>query len=323
MVLSPRIAALILALTVVAPASAAVPRYEGFRCSDPVGHRVTECRLGVHGTPDLSRKGWLRVFEKDVSILQSFTPLQLVPNPAAGGQRDWPLIDSLGLPMGRLWVDPERNRFRLTALTGETYPVIAVNTRGKGCAARISQMRRFTLVQIIAPRAPSSGTQAFLDNAAIDPSSVAHQRFAVQRNPGCGPRGVERGRLRALADPNVGATAHARLRDGTINSVTEYDAKYPFGGTVYFMSNTTSVFVGGITRGMVRVGTPVVKVDRFSRCDPNSDGTLTWNYWSIRTGIPSRPRLYGWIPAKCPKQRAVQPRRSGESGRQARHAAAP
>jgi hypothetical protein len=66
------------------------------------------------------------------------------------------------------------------------------------------------------------------------------------------------------------------------------------------MSNTTQVSVGGITRGMVRVGTPVAKVDGFRRCDPSSDGTLTWNYWSIRTGVAARPRLYGWIPARCP-----------------------
>lgn len=294
--------AAVAATSATAASKPKVPRYQGFKCPDPVGHGVTQCRLGIHGTPDLSRKGWLSVFQKDVSILQSFTPLQLAPNAAAGGRRDWPLIDSLGQPMGRLWVDPERGRFRLTALSGTVYPVTAVNTRGKGCASRLWQQRNFMLVQIIAPGAPSSGTQVFMSRAGVDPAAVAYQRFGVQRNPGCGPRGVERGRVRGLADPKVGATAHARLRDGTLNTVTEYDAKYPFGGTVYFMSNTTSVFVGGITRGMVRVGTPVVKVDRFRRCDPNSDGTLTWNYWSIRTGIPSRPRLYGWIPAKCPKR---------------------
>lgn len=293
------------AISVAGAASAAAaarhaPRYDGFRCPDPVGHKVTQCRLGVHGTPDLSRKGWLEVFGRNVSISRAITPQELVGNAKAGGRPDWPLIDSLAQPMGRLWVDPQRRRFRLTALDGTTYPVIAVNVRGKGCAARISQMRTHTLVQIIAPKAPSSGTQAFLDIAAVDPASAAAERFAWQRNPGCGPRGRERGKLRPLVDPNVGATAHARLRDGTINSVTEYDAKAPFGGTVYFMSNTTSVFVGGITRGMVRVGTPVVRVDRMRRCDPNSDRTLTRNYWSIRTGIREHPRLYGWIPARCP-----------------------
>jgi hypothetical protein len=66
------------------------------------------------------------------------------------------------------------------------------------------------------------------------------------------------------------------------------------------MTNTTSVSVGGVARGMVRVGTPVAKVDAFASCDPNSDGTLTWRYWSIRTGVAARPRLYGWIPGRCP-----------------------
>ena len=111
--------------------------------------------------------------------------------------------------------------------------------------------------------------------------------------------------MRPLANPDVGATAHARLSDGTINGVTEYDAKPAFGNVVYFMSNTTSVSVGGIARGMVRVGTPVAKVDAFTGCDPNSDGTLTWRYWSIRTGVAARPRLYGWIPGRCPTRPAA------------------
>lgn len=106
--------------------------------------------------------------------------------------------------------------------------------------------------------------------------------------------------MRKLANPRVGASAHARLSDGTINSVTEYDAKPEFANTVYFMSNTTQVSVGGIARGMVRVGTPVAKVDSFARCDPSSDGTLTWRYEAIQTGVPGRPRLFGWIPARCP-----------------------
>jgi hypothetical protein len=114
--------------------------------------------------------------------------------------------------------------------------------------------------------------------------------------------------VRPLANPRVGATAHARLSNGTINSVTEYDAKPAFGNVVYFMSNTTAVKAGGITRGMVRVGTPYAKVDSFSYCDPSSDGTLTWRYWSIRTGNPANPSLYGWIPGRCPAQlRANKP----------------
>jgi hypothetical protein len=100
----------------------------------------------------------------------------------------------------------------------------------------------------------------------------------------------------------VGAVAHARLSSGELNTVTEYDAKPAFGNVVYFSSNTTAVFVGGIARGMVRVGTPVAKVDSFTRCDPTSDGTLTWRYWSIRTSNPRRPRLYGWIPARCARR---------------------
>jgi hypothetical protein len=107
--------------------------------------------------------------------------------------------------------------------------------------------------------------------------------------------------VRRLVDPNVGATAHARLSNGAINGVTEYDAKPAFGNVVYFSSNTTQVSVGGIARGMIRVGTPVAKVDSFAGCDPNSDGTLTWRYWSIRTGDPARPRIYGWIPGACPR----------------------
>jgi hypothetical protein len=79
-------------------------------------------------------------------------------------------------------------------------------------------------------------------------------------------------------------------------TVTEYDAEPAFGNVVYFSSNTTQASVGGIARGMVRVGTPVAKVDSFAACDPNSDGTLTWRYWSIRTGNRARPRIYGWIP---------------------------
>jgi hypothetical protein len=74
-------------------------------------------------------------------------------------------------------------------------------------------------------------------------------------------------------------------------------AKPAFNHIVYF-SNTTSVFVGGIARGMVRVGAPVAKVDSFTECDPNSDGTLTWRYWSIRTSNPRRPLDPGTVPAE-------------------------
>jgi len=181
-----------------------------------------------------------------------------------------------------------------------------VNVRGHGCAASAAQSARFPLVQIISGKANGGGTQAFLDSSAIDRSTplgaVAFDAFAKQRGggTGCGPGGREIGTVRKLANPNVDPFAHARLSNGVINDVKEYDAKPDFGNVVYFMTNTTSVRVGGVARGMVRVGTPVAKVDTFASCDPSSDGTLTWNYWSIRTGVGARPRLYGWIPARCP-----------------------
>lgn len=139
---------------------------------------------------------------------------------------------------------------------------------------------------------------------ALTPRSTRSVARALRRGPARHDRSVLVAWLaaavaRPLRDPAVGATAHARLSDGTINTVTEYDAKPAFGGTVYFMSNTTSVFVGGIARGMVRVGTPISTVDRLRGCDPNSDGTLTWRYVAIHTGKRSRPRLYGWLPARC------------------------
>lgn len=278
---------------------ARAPTYRGRACPDPVGHTVTQCRLGVHGAPDLSRRRWAQLFGRELTISEKIT--SLVANAGAGGEPDWPLVDSLAQPMGRLRYDPAKGRFRLTALDGTTFSVVALNTRGHGCAASAAQSKGFMLVQIIAPKAPSHGTQAFLDARALDPASTAYRRFASQRGggTGCGPARPERGRVRPLRDPAVGATAHARLSNGVINTVTEYDAKAPFGGTVYVMTNTTSVRVGGITRSIVRVGTPVATVDRFRRCDPNSDGTLTWRYVAIHTGHPARPRIYGWIPARC------------------------
>ena len=76
--------------------------------------------------------------------------------------------------------------------------------------------------------------------------------------------------MRRLADPNVDPFAHARLSNGAINDVKEYDAKPDFGNVVYFMTNTTSVSVGGVARGMVRVGTPVAKVDSFAAAIPTA-----------------------------------------------------
>ena len=121
--------------------------FEGRRCTPPAGHRIADCRVARHGTPDLSRAAYYALRDQEVTI--SVRIASLAPNPAAAGARDWPLLDSLGQPM-------------------------------------------------------------------------------------------------------------------------------------------------------VRLGTPVAKADAFASCDPSSDGTLVWRYWSIRTGHPARPRLYGWIPGRCP-----------------------
>lgn len=292
-----------IAAVVVGPSTGAkpakTPRYDGFACPDPRGHRVTECRLGVHGTPDLSRKGWRTVFGQEVTISEPVT--ELAENPAAGSARSWPLVDSLAQPMGSLAYDADRARFTLTDVGGATYRATVVNLRGHGCAASRRQSRAFPLLQIIAPKVKSSGGQAFVDGRAVAGSAAA-AAFTAQRGggTGCGPVGKPRGKQRPLRDPAVGTTSHARLSNGVINTVTEYDAKPAFGNTVYFMSNTTSVYVGGVARGMLRVGTPISTVDRLRGCDPNSDGTLTWKYVAIHTGKRSRPRLYGWLPARCP-----------------------
>jgi hypothetical protein len=296
--------ALLLALATVAALAptAASAGFEGRRCTPPTGHRIADCRLGRHGTPDLSRAAWRTLRGAEVTVGVKID--SIAPNFAAGGARAWPLIDSLAQPMGRLQTAPD-GRIVLRAFDGTPYRVTSVRMRGRGCAARLDQQRRFALFQIIG-RSPTGGGQAFVDTAALDQATPAGRTalavFKSQRGggTGCGPGGREIGKVRTLKDPRVGAHAHARLSDGTINTVTEYNAKPEFANTVYFMSNTTQVSVGGIARGMVRVGTPVAKVDSFARCDPSSDGTLTWRYESIRTGVPGRPRLYGWIPARCP-----------------------
>ena len=297
-------AGLLAVLVAAVPAAALAARgFEGRACTPPKGHRIADCRVGRHGTPDLGRAAWRALRNAEVTISKRLD--SLAPNPAAGGARSWPLIDSLAQPMGRLQMTAA-GRFMLIALRGTPYRATTVNLRGHGCAASADQSHRFFLAQIIAGRADGGGTQAFLDSAAIDRATplgaVALDAFATQRGggTGCGPGGREIGKPRRLANPNVHPYAHARLSNGAINDVKEYDAKPAFGNVVYFMTNTTSVSVGGVTRGMVRVGTPIAKVDTFARCDPSSDGTLTWNHWSIRTGIAARPRLYGWIPARCP-----------------------
>jgi hypothetical protein len=296
------LAATLVVLAAVPVAAAAAGPFEGRRCTPPAGHRIADCRVARHGTPDLSRAAYYALRDQEVTI--SVRIAGLAPNPAAAGARDWPLLDSLGQPMGHLRAG-DGGRFELVALDGRAFYASRVNIRGRGCAVSADQTARYPLFQIIASRAPASGTQAFVDGAALDTTSLSGRAaltaFLHQRGggTGCRPARREIGRVRRLANPRVGATAHARLSNGTINGVTEYDAKPAFGNVVYFMSNTTSVKAGGITRGMVRVGTPVAKVDAFAYCDPSSDGTLVWRYWSIRTGDPATPRLYGWIPGRC------------------------
>jgi hypothetical protein len=303
---APRAAALLaLGLTVAAAlvAASAGAAYLGRVCTPPAGHRIADCRTGRHGTPDLSRAAWRALRGAQVTVSERID--DLAPNPAADGAARWPLLDSLGQPLGTLISGGERP-FTVLGSDGTPYRVTSVRVRGRGCAASTEQQRRFTLVQVIA-RAPSGGTQAFVDTAALNRASPSGQRalaaFTAQRGTGCGPSGPERGRVLPLRNPAVGATAHARLSNGAFNGVTEYDAKPAFANVVYFNTNTTQVSVGGIARGMVRVGTPVAKVDSFAACDPNSDLTLTWRYVSIRTGNPARPRIYGWIPANCPGSR--------------------
>ncbi|CAN5119944.1 hypothetical protein BH20ACT16_BH20ACT16_06280 [soil metagenome] len=298
---------LVLAVLLLAATGAEAARsptgFEGRRCTPPSGHRIADCRLGRHGTPDLSRAAWRALRGAEVTIGVKIE--SIAPDFGAGGARSWPLIDSLAQPMGTLETQVDGTGFTLRAVDGKPYRVTSVRMRGRGCAASLDQQRRFALFQIIG-KSPTGGGQAFVDTAALDQATesgrLALAAFRGQRGggTGCGPSGRVVGKVRGLANPRVGKTAHARLSDGTINGVTEYDAKPEFGNTVYFMSNTTQVSVGGIARGMVRVGTPVAKVDSFARCDPSSDGTLTWRYWSIRTGVAGRPRLYGWIPANCP-----------------------
>lgn len=292
--------ALLACLMFASPAAAAT--YKKRSCPKPTGHTVTDCRVARHGAPDLSRRSWRALFGAEVSISKEVR--SLARNPGAGNARDWPLVDSFGQRVGKLSSDGAGG-FALAGTGVAAHPARAVRVRGRGCAASLRQQRRVPLVQIIAKRRPPGGTQAFIDGAALRNSAsgrVALRAFARQRGggTGCGPARPERGRVRPLANPNVGAFAHARLGNGELNSVDEYDAKPLYGNVVYFSSNTTEVHAGGIARGMVRVGTPVALVDAVSYCDPNSDGTLIWRYWSIHTRVRGHRRLYGWIPGRCP-----------------------
>jgi hypothetical protein len=292
----------VLALATTGAVSAA--GYHGRRCTPPSGYQIADCRVAAHGTPDLSRAAWRALFGAEVTIAK---PLDgLAANPAAAGATSWPLVDSLGQPMGSLQATAA-GRFTLVALDGVSYHASSVKIRGHGCAAEETQSADFPLVQVIAGKAPSGGTQAFIDGAALATGSAtdaaARSAFTNQLGggTGCGPVGKAISGPRPLANPAVGASAHARLSNGQLNTVTEYDAKPAFGDVVYFSSNTTEVSVGGVARGMVRVGTPVAKVDSFAYCDPNSDRTLIWRYWAIATGSPANPRLFGWIPGVCPR----------------------
>jgi hypothetical protein len=296
---------LVLGAVGLALASAASPTgYHGRRCTPPSGYHIADCRVAEHGTPDLSRAAWRAVFGEEVTIARSLDGL--AANPAAAGAASWPLIDSLGQPIGRLEANAA-GRFTVVALDGVPYHATSVKTRGHGCAADPTQSADFPLVQIIAGKAPSGGTQAFIDGAALatgsaaDAAALAGFTKQLGGGTGCGPAGRPISGLRPLANPAVGASAHARLSNGQLNTVTEYDAKPAFGDVVYFSSNTTEVSVGGVARGMVRVGTPVAKVDSFAYCDPNSDRTLIWRYWEIPTGNAANPRLFGWIPGVCPR----------------------
>jgi hypothetical protein len=300
-----RLLALTFLLAAVASASAApaakAPRFEGRVCKPPTGHKIADCRLARRGTPDLSRAAWRALRGKEVSV---DVPVEsIAANPAAGGARAWAMLDSLAQPMGTLEMSATGRR-TVTGLDGTVHRVTGLHMRGRGCAASLVQQARFALMQIMV--APSGGTQTFVDTAALDQttasgiSALAAFNSELGGGTACAPGGKEISAVRKLTNPNVGKSAHARLSNGAVNSVDEYDAKPAFGNIVYFMSNTTQVHAGGITRGMVRVGTPVAKVDTFGYCDPSSDDTLTWRYWAIQTGVPARPRIYGWIPARCP-----------------------
>jgi hypothetical protein len=301
------------ALVLASPAAAGT--YKERHCPKPKGYRVTDCRVAKHGAPDLSRRAWRALFGAEVSISKDVR--SLARNPAAGNARSWPLIDSLGRRIGRLTSDGAGG-FALSGIDGTPYAARAVRVRGRGCAASLRQQRRFPLVQVIAKKRPPGGTQGFIDGAALKASASgrsALRAFRHQRGggTGCGPARKERGPVAPLANPRVGTVAHARLGNGELNSVDEYDAKPLYGDIVYFSSNTTEVHAGGIARGMVRVGTPVAQADAFGYCDPNSDGTLIWRYWSIHTHNAKHRRLYGWIPGRCPALRTHSPTRASVS----------
>jgi len=130
-------AAVMLAVT-PACAHAATPRFEGRACKPPRGHRIADCRVAKHGAPDLSRSAFYALRDQEVTISARIEGLS--PNSAAGGARDWPLLDSLGQPMGRLRAS-DAGRFELVALDGTPFYASRVNV-GAAAARRAQTSRR-------------------------------------------------------------------------------------------------------------------------------------------------------------------------------------
>jgi hypothetical protein len=153
------------ALAACAASAAPSPTsYEGRRCTPPTGHRIADCRLGIHGIPDLSRAAFRALRGAEVTIGVKIE--SLAPNVAAGGARAWAIVDSLAQPMGYLETAPG-GRLVLHGADGGTYRLTSVRMRGHGCAASLVQQRRFSLMQIIGA-SPSGGGQGFVDSAAFD-----------------------------------------------------------------------------------------------------------------------------------------------------------
>jgi len=127
----------------LAPAPASAAGFEGRRCTPPSGHRIADCRVGRHGIPDLSRAAWRALRGAEVTISVKIDTI--APNPAAGGVRSWPLVDSLAQPMGRLETRADGRGLVLRAFDGRLHRVTSVRMRGRGCAASLDQQRRFAV----------------------------------------------------------------------------------------------------------------------------------------------------------------------------------
>ena len=294
-------------MAAAAAAVAAAPKrgFEGRACTPPKGHKIADCRLARHGTPDLSRAAWRALRNAEVTISKRFDAL--APNPAAGGARSWPLIDSLAQPMGRLEMT-DAGRFMLVALDGTPYRATTVNVRGHGCAASADQSARFPLVQIIAGKANGGGTQAFLDSAAIDRSTPlgavalrrvrapARRRHRLRAERARGRQAAQaRQPERRPARPRAPLQRRDQRRQGVRRQARLRQRR--------LLHDEHDVGLGRRRRARDGARRHAGREGRlFDYCDPNSDGTLTWRYWSIRTGVAARPRLYGWIPGRCPKR---------------------